>query len=304
MKIITLGGFTDEEKENQKRIVYHNIKLGLQELIKQAERTENPIEPSNLKHGRYFSQLDNIETEWNDKLSKKARSLWTDPGIQKAWKNDHNFQIQISHIAYFMENLERIADPLYIPNNEDMLRSRHRTTGEQTTAFIQDKIKWELIDCGGQKPERSKWEGIIGSRESVNAIIFFVSLDEYNVISNEDTSKTRMQISYESWRDILKSDVIKDKPITLLLFLNKIDLLTTKLTSQPDKEDFERTFPKFTGEIESATEAVKKKYTANLTQEVNSHVMCALDTGLMEIIFRTIKDTIFSARMFTAGYKL
>jgi len=305
MKIITLGGFSEEEKDNQRRIVHHNIKLGLQELIKQAEKLDYPIDPTNLKHCRYFTQLDSIETEWSEKVSHKARVLWSDPGIQKALKDDRHFQIQISHIDYFMENLERITAQNYVPTNEDMLRARQRTTGEQTTVFVHEKIKWELLDCGGQRPERGKWEGIINSKDSVSAIIYFVALDEYNVESFEDPTKTRMQVSFEAWRDINKSESIGEKDITLMLFLNKIDLLTKKLTSSAEKVEFGNVFPQYSGEgLESATEAVKKKYLEIVKdQDVSTHIICALDTGLMEIIFKTIKNTIFNSRMLTAGFK-
>jgi len=306
MKIITLGGFTEEEKNNQRQIVLYNIILGLQELIKQAEKEEYPIDPNNLKHCRYFKQLDSIETEWTEKIARKASILWLDPGIQKAFREDSHFQTQISHIDHFMGNLERITAQNYVPTNEDMLRARQRTSGEQTTVFIHEKIKYELYDCGGQKPERGKWEEIINSKESVSAIIYFVALDEYNVESFEEPEKTKMQISLEAWRDIIKSETIKERDITVLLFLNKIDLLTKKLLNSEERAEFGNIYPQYSGDgIDSATESVKKKFLEySKDRDVSTHVICALDTGLMELIFKTIKTTVFNARLLTAGYKI
>jgi len=114
-----------------------------------------------------------VETEWNEKIAEKVRVLWQDPSIQRTWKAAPGFQLQMNHMDYLMENLDRISTPDYLPTNEDVLRARQRTTGEQTTSFVIDKAGWDLIDVGGQKPERAKWEAIITTKESVNAIIFF-----------------------------------------------------------------------------------------------------------------------------------
>jgi len=305
MKIIASGGFTGEEKDIQKLIIFQNIKLGLQELIKFAEKHDDNLEPSNLKHSRFMIKLDTLE--WTDKISEKAKLLWTDPAIQRTWKTYARYQMQIYHLDYYMENIDRITSPSYIPTNEDMLRNRQRTTGENITTFVNDKIKWELFDAGGQKPERTKWESIINTKESISAIIYFVSLDEYNVVSPEDLSKTKLQISLEAWQEVVKSEYIKQKHITLILFLNKLDIFSLKLTIPEDKEEFVELFPEYIGDrIDSATDLIKKKFVdlAPTSQEITSHCLCALDTSLIEILFKAVKNTIFDARVLSSMIKL
>jgi len=309
MKIISGGGFTEEEKEIQKRIIYHNIKLGIQELIKYAQRLENPLEPENLKHSRYIAKLDTIEGDWSEKISNKAKLLWNDPGIQRTWKTDVRYQLQICHLDYFIDQIERISSPSYCPTNEDMLRSRQRTTGEQLTTFVNDRTRWELVDAGGQKPERTKWEAIINSKELISAIIYFTSLDEYDVISPEDPSKTKMQISLESWHEVIKSEQVRTKHITLILFLNKMDVLTNKLQTAEQREQFEERFPDWNRKgIDNAAEMIKRKFLENTPpppqQEITSHCLCALDTSLMEIIFKAVKNTIFDSRIMNNLIKL
>lgn len=306
MKIITLGGFTEEEKDTHKRIVFHNIKLGLQELIKYAEILEIHLESENLKHSRFFLSMDSTDSEWSEKMATKAKNLWSDPSIQRTWKESIHYQLQVSTLDYFMENIDRMTAANYVPTNEDMLRTRQRTTGEHLTVFVNEKIRWELIDAGGQKPERAKWESIISTKESVNAIIYFVALDEYNMLSSEDPSKTKMQISFEAWAEILQSPILKQKQISLILFLNKVDCLTKKLSIQEEREDFMRTFPSCDDSLESATESVKKKFLDLVPgnfSEITSHTLCALDTSLMEVIFKAIKNTIFDSRVLTSGIK-
>jgi len=206
-----------------------------------------------------------------------------------------------------MDNIERISSPSYWPTTDDMLRARQRTTGEQLTTFINDRTRWELVDAGGQKPERSKWEAIISSKDMISAIIYFASLDEYDVMSPEDPSKSKMQISLESWYDLIKSDQVRTRHITLILFLNKMDVLTNKLQTAEQKDQFSERFPGWNRKgIDSAADLIKTRYLEHVPnpQDITSHCLCALDTGLMEIIFKAVKNTIFDQRIMNSLIKM
>jgi len=312
MKIITLGGFAEDEKQTHKEILLQNILIGIQELVKQAEKLEYPVEGENRKHCRFFTQLRVIETDWNEKIGEKVKVLWNDSAIQKTWKAAPGYQLQMVHLDYLMDNLDRISKPDYIPSNEDMLRARQRTTGEQTTSFIIEKNGWDLIDVGGQKPERVKWESIITSKESVNAIIFFAALDEFNMISAEEPNKTKMEVSMQVFQDVLNSEAVRERPyITLLLFLNKIDLLENKLKNEEDRKKFHELFPEY-NEIEgldglnSACESVKNQFTSPFKEshQIHTHYICALNTTLMEDVFKAVRQTIFDNRLSCSGVKV
>jgi len=284
--------------------------IGVQELCKQIEKQDDALKGENLKHCRYFSQLPLIEIDWNDKLFTKIRKLWRDPALKRAWKESSSYQLQMVHLDYLMDNLERIASDDYVPNNEDMLRARQRTTGEQTISFTIEQNIWELIDVGGQRPERTKWEKIITSHE-INAIVWFAALDEYNMASVEEKDKTKMQISRQVFSEVLNSEAVKSRPhITLLLFLNKIDLLKVKLSNEKDRKEFITEFPEFEenltsltekteeGEISIACESVKNSFTRYSNGPViHTHYTCALDTSLMEAVFNEVRKTIFDNRI-------
>jgi GTPase SAR1 family protein len=307
MKIIALGGFQDEEIRVHKEIVLQNVLVGIQELIKQAEKLEYNVDGENLKHCRYFAQMHAIDTAWNEKMGEKIKLLWTDPAIQRTWKAAPNFQLQMIHFDYYMEHLDRISRLEYNPTNEDMLRARQRTTGEQNITFIIDKVGWDLIDVGGQRPERYKWEGILDSKEHpISGVIFFAALDEYNMISNEEVGKTKMDISLQVFRELCQSKTLQDRPyIALLLFLNKIDLLENKLKSEEDRNKFKEVFPEYTGDLDSACECVKDKFqNSSFDLKINTHFICALNTDLMEDVFRQVRTTIFDTRITYSGVRI
>lgn len=140
-----------------------------------------------------------------------------------------------------MESLDRISADEYLPTVEDVLRARQRTTGFSETSlmvlywlylifFFQiNKRVWLFLDCGGQLPERNKWYDLLNTHSEIgftdnekskdkkkgkakakakekkqesNIIVFFAALDEYNMMSSEDPSLTKMQMSLNTFEKV------------------------------------------------------------------------------------------------------
>jgi len=255
----------------------------------------------NRKHGRYFLQMVVFETILDAKLSKKVSSLWNDPAIQQTWNLAPNFQMQMSNLEYLMNNINRIADPDYVPTKDDILQARIRTTGQQSTTFTKDRYTWELIDVGGQKPERVKWEGII-NEGGLHAIIYFTGLDEYNMQSTEEKGKTKMKISMDVFSEVIRS--ISKYQLSILLFLNKVDLLEKKIRDEKHFQDFKKYFPDFKGEakIDVCCDYIKDQFLQTMIEEtdnveIHTHVTCALDTDGITACFEAVKENIFMKRI-------
>ena len=70
-----------------------------------------------------------------------------------------------------------------MPNDQDVLRSRVKTTGITETTFIIGDLTYRMFDVGGQRSERKKW---IHCFESVTSIIFCVALSEYDQVLLEE----------------------------------------------------------------------------------------------------------------------
>uniref|UniRef100_A0A8C5JZR2 Uncharacterized protein n=1 Tax=Jaculus jaculus TaxID=51337 RepID=A0A8C5JZR2_JACJA len=69
-----------------------------------------------------------------------------------------NLQIDFAdpHRAY-LNDLERIAQSDYIPTQQDVLRTRVKTTGIVETHFTFKDLHFKMFDVGGQRSERKKW---------------------------------------------------------------------------------------------------------------------------------------------------
>jgi GTPase SAR1 family protein len=303
MKVIHQG-FNKDEIDLYKDILRQNIMVGMQELVKQAEKLEIRVASENRKHGRYFLQMVVFESDLDAKVSKKVKALWADPAIQQTWNLAPSFQMQMSNLEYLMTNIDRIADVAYEPTKDDILQARQRTTGQQSTTFTKDKYTWELIDVGGQKPERAKWEGLI-QEGGLNAIIYFAGLDEFNMQSSEEKGKTKMQISMEVFSEVLHS--VSKNQICLLLFLNKLDLFEKKIKDEASFQDFKKYFPDYKGEakVDTCCDFIRDKFISALGDdsenlEVHTHITCALDTDAMTAVFEAVKDNIFMKRIASA----
>ena len=92
--------------------------------------------------------------------------------------------VTIDPHSYF-NAIDRMADPNYLPTDQDILRSRVKTTGITETMFRVGELTYRLFDVGGQRSERKKW---IHCFENVTALVFLVSLSEYDQMLYEDES--------------------------------------------------------------------------------------------------------------------
>jgi len=282
----------------------------MQELVKQTVKLDLLVKEENRKRARFFTENDQLNLlEFSSDSVEKLHSLWDDPAIQKAWERAPEFQMQTTMMDYLMEHLPRFTSEGFIPTNEDMLRARQRTTGAVETIFEIDKTEWKLLDCGGQKPERAKWETFL-TENPVNAIIFFVALEEFNTLSSEEEGRTKMQITVQCFQEIIASE--KTKSTTIVLFLNKRDLFEKKLNKLKDFKAFKETFPKYTGEneLQPATEFIGNIYRQIMkdggrsSEDLVVHVTCALDTDAMETVFQAVRETLFMNNMLLGGVKM
>ena len=91
------------------------------------------------------------------------------------------------HFSYF-ENLERIAQPNYVPSAEDILRSRSKTAGV-TRSILTDRehesTRIDVYDFGGARNLRKTWEPYF---RRANIVVFVAPIDAYHRCLVEDLS--------------------------------------------------------------------------------------------------------------------
>ena len=185
-----------------------------------------------------------------------------------------------------------------MPTEQDVLKTRVRTTGIIQTQFYYKDMLFKMYDVGGQRSERKKW---LHCFEGVTAIIFCAALSGYDLVLEEDNEVNRMTESMKLFSSICNNKwFIKTY---IILFLNKKDLFREKIEKSPLTicfPDYDRpnTYKEAAAYVQEKFEALNQR---RLTKEVYTHQTCATDTKHIEWVFDVVTDVIIKNNLKDCG---
>ncbi|XP_037834232.1 guanine nucleotide binding protein (G protein), alpha activating activity polypeptide O, a isoform X2 [Kryptolebias marmoratus] len=300
MKIIHEDGFSGDDVKQYKPVVYSNTIQSLAAIVRAMDTLGLEYGDKERKADAKMvcdvvSRMEDTEPYSAELLGAMMR-LWADSGIQECFSRAREYQLNDS-AQYYLDSLDRIGAADYQPTEQDILRTRVKTTGIVETHFTFKNLHFRLFDVGGQRSERKKW---IHCFEDVTAIIFCVALSGYDQVLHEDETTNRMHESLKLFDSICNNKWFKDTSI--ILFLNKSDLFERKITKSP----LSICFPEFSGAdtyqegiayIQSAYETKNK----SPSKEVYSHVTCATDTNNIHFVFDSVTDVIIANNLKSSG---
>merc|ERR1719382_1827159 len=107
-------------------------------------------------------------TQLTPAVAELIKTLWQEQSVKSIYDQRAVMKIEDSS-AYFWDEVDRVVDENFIPNDRDILLVRYRTTGVIEQKFEMRRNMFHVFDVGGQKSERKKW---IHCFESVTAVIF------------------------------------------------------------------------------------------------------------------------------------
>lgn len=303
MKIIHQNGYSRQELESFKPTIVKNTidsfytllfyvqRMGLTfadpkiEMLAEHMRNNKPEND----HTFYMTEemAENIDLVWNDEQIPHIMDICMD--------NPQQYYLMDS-APYFFSNVRRIGTSDYVPNEQDILRARTKTTGISETRFNMGQLSIHMFDVGGQRSERRKW---IHCFEAVTSIIFCVALSEYDQILLEEASQNRMAESLTLFESVINSRWFLRTSI--ILFLNKIDLFKIKLQKVP----LERYFPEYTGgsDLNKAAKFILWRFTQTNRAKLNiyPHLTQATDTSNILLVFAAVKVTILQNALKDSG---
>jgi guanine nucleotide-binding protein G(i) subunit alpha len=299
MKLIHHGGYTEQERESYKEIIFSNTIQSMRAVLEAMPQLDISLSPQNdARRAIVLSLPPQIESDiLPGDVSDAVKGLWRDPGVRETVNRSREFQLNDSAVYYFGA-VDRMADPRYMPTDQDILRSRVKTTGITETAFKIGELTYKLFDVGGQRSERKKW---IHCFENVTALVFLVSLSEYDQMLYEDESVNRMQEALTLFDSICNSRWFVKTSI--ILFLNKIDLFAEKLPRSP-LGDY---FPDYTGgaDYNSACEYLLQRFVSlnqsAATKQIYAHYTCATDTNQIRFVLNATSDILLQIHLRECG---
>ncbi|KAH7925059.1 guanine nucleotide binding protein, alpha subunit [Leucogyrophana mollusca] len=156
-------------------------------------------------------------------------ALWTD-GIVREVLSRRRIKLDDS-ATFFLGQLPRLSDRGYVPTDEDILRARLRTVDIQEHELqmggdSDGRQNWIIYDVGGSRTQRAAW---LPYFDQVNAVIFLAPISCFDEKLTEDPRVNRLEDSFILWKAVCSSKLLTNT--TLIMFLNKIDLLEKKIAS-------------------------------------------------------------------------
>jgi GTPase SAR1 family protein len=277
MRIIHTSKFTIEERKEKINDIKSNIRDSILSILEAMDRfglkLENPLlndskefifdniyylirsnKHTNSSNQQFFNnnvanypnkKKDSINSnnsfnEYNqlvERLWDSIKLLWKDSGVKTCAKRGNEYHL-IDSAQYFLDRIDIIRRNDYLPDDQDILRCRVLTTGIMETNFFVKKVNFHIFDVGGQRDQRRKW---IQCFNQVTAIIFIVDISSFNMTLREDHNVNRLKESLQSFRQIWINRYLYH--ISIILFLNKYDILVKKIVEEKCKlEDY---FPEF-----------------------------------------------------------
>lgn len=299
MKLIHDGGYSPEERESFKEIIFSNTIQSMRVILEAMDNMGLSLKnPGSQKYVTTILNLpnqiegDNLPSE----VSSAIKHLWADQGILECFNRSREYQLNDS-AKYYFDSIDNISRPDYVPTDQDVLRSRVKTTGITETTFLIGELTYRMFDVGGQRSERKKW---IHCFENVTAIVFLVAISEYDQLLLEDETVNRMQEALTLFDSICNSRWFVKTSI--ILFLNKIDRFKEKLPVSP----MNKYFPDFDGgdDYDKACDYILNRFVSLNQSEVKqiyTHFTCATDTNQIRFVMAAVNDIIIHTNLRDCG---
>ncbi|XP_065190081.1 guanine nucleotide-binding protein G(q) subunit alpha-like [Sycon ciliatum] len=298
MRIIHGQGYSKKDRSDFRQYIYQNIFMSMQAMLEAMDKLGIELsDTDNKPHAMAIAAITpDLVTEFLPEYADMLEQLWADKGVQACYSRRREYQLSTSTDFYY-SSLRRIADPMFVPTEQDVLRVRIPTTGlnEYPFDFTERRVRFRVIDVGGQRSERRKW---IHCFENVLSVIFLAAMSEYDEVLVEDAEQNRLEESLALFESILTAQWFRKA--SFILFLNKKDLLADKLKAS-NLQDY---FPEYEGpyddqtDEEAAKEFIRDMYLAvtegDDERTIYWHYTCATDTENIRFVFDSVKETLIT----------
>ncbi|KAH9496071.1 hypothetical protein Btru_012634 [Bulinus truncatus] len=238
MKIIHINGFTFEERLEKVATIHKNVLDSMLTILSSMQSLSISLyQEENMDSANFIF---NVGSEPRNVLPEEfwdhCKKLWQDQGVQFCFMKTNHCGLHDS-AQYFLDKIDEVRQANYIPSDQDILRCRSISTSIQQIEFqvpdAGENVKFCVFDVGGQRGERKKWIQVF---DDVVAILYLGETSSYDQTLREDPTKNRLLESLEIFEQVWNNRFLR--PVSLLLFLNKIDILLEKISSGRSMKQF------------------------------------------------------------------
>ncbi|KAI9773786.1 MAG: guanine nucleotide-binding protein subunit alpha [Geoglossum simile] len=281
------GGYTAEEQESFKSVIFSNILQSMKAILKEIEQTGISLDGTHLEPYSRAIQLLQPRGTYNEKPLPVARTaigkLWGDPNLQQVLRRSEEY-------SYF-NSIDRIITPTYSPTDKDILHARVKTTGITEQRFDMGTTTYRIFDA--VYPDKRQ---LIQYFEQVTAIIFSVDLAESDRVVDQATNTCLLQEDIAQFDAICNSRCFSRTPV--ILYLNNADCFYDKLNVLP----LSTHFLDYQGGSDNLTAL---DYIHDLFQRLNRtpsrnmwvHLMSSMDTSQLSCVEKSVNNIILQTNV-------
>ncbi|KAF9069006.1 guanine nucleotide-binding protein [Rhodocollybia butyracea] len=239
-----------------------------------------------------------------------VRELWANPTV-KALIARRRLKLD-EWSEFFLRHITRVAAADYVPSTDDILHARIQTMGVAEHIFdvnIHGKtVAWHLFDVGGARGQRHTW---VPYFDDANAIIFVAPVSAFDQVNfanlpvEEDPRTNRIDDSLQLFTQICSSPLLKN--VHLVLFLNKTDLLRSKLDNGLKVQKYITSFGNRSNDYETVVQYFRAHFLQvhrrnNENRRVlYTHFTSVVDTKATQRIIGNVRDSIFRGYLQSAA---
>ncbi|EIM90839.1 G-alpha-domain-containing protein [Stereum hirsutum FP-91666 SS1] len=232
------------------------------------------------------------------------RALWESDAVQKLISRR---RLRMEEWAeYFIRDITRISAHDYVPTIDDILHARIQTMGVAEHVFDVPlhgrTVTWHLFDVGGARGQRHTWVPFF---DDANAIIFVAPISAFDQYLEEDPRTNRIDDSLQLFTQICSNPLLKH--VHLVLFLNKVDVLQSKIASGMRVNKYITSY----GQRANDPESVMQYFRAHFLQVhrrnneqkrvLYTHFTSVVDTKTTRSIIANVRDSIFRGYLKSAA---
>ncbi|KAH7105053.1 guanine nucleotide binding protein, alpha subunit [Auriculariales sp. MPI-PUGE-AT-0066] len=232
-------------------------------------------------------------------------TLWRNPDIRDILAR-RKLRLEESS-GFFLDEIDRIAAPNYVPNEDDVLKARLKTLGVVEHTFTIDTsqvglnrgVDWKIYDVGGARSQRHAWMPYF---DTVNAIIFLAPISAFDQTLAEDPTVNRVEDSLLLWRAICSNKLLSETSI--VLFLNKTDLLQAKLGAGVQLASYMTSYGERPNDYASVSKyfrnkflAMHKSFSPNQNREIYVHLTSVIDREGTRSIILNVRDILLRSNL-------
>ncbi|KAJ6502886.1 guanine nucleotide binding protein, alpha subunit [Mycena vitilis] len=234
--------------------------------------------------------------------AEDMRRLWAHPTIH-ALLESKGIRLQEA-AGFFLDELDLVISPNYIPTDDHILRARLKTLGvSEHRMQLSDPSggavrEFRIFDVGGERVQRPKW---IPYFDDMSCIIFLAPISAFDQKLDEEPGINRLADSFELWKRIASSKLLQKT--SLILFLNKVDILRAKLKSGIQFTDYVASYGRRPNDFDSASRYMEKKF-RGILKDVSPvprmfycHLTNAIDAKATRFVLAGIKDRLIRSNL-------